>query len=272
MATTSSPASGANRARRSCLAVPGSNPRFLEKAQSLPADQVFLDLEDAVRAAGEGGRPPQRSWTRSTTAAGPARPRASSASTTSTTHWTLPRRHRPSSRARERTSTASCCPRSRTPGRSSGSTCCSPRSRRPSDLPVGRIGIEAQIENARGLVNVDEIAAASPRIETIIFGPGRLHGLDQHEVAGRRRAAAGLRRRRRVPLHPDAHPDRGARQRPAGDRRPVPPDPRLRRLPPRSPRAAPRSASTASGCCTRTRSASPTRCTPRRRTTTTTPS
>src|SRR6516165_8837951 len=36
------------RPRRSCLAVPGSNPRFLEKAKSLPADQVFLDLEDAV--------------------------------------------------------------------------------------------------------------------------------------------------------------------------------------------------------------------------------
>jgi citrate lyase subunit beta/citryl-CoA lyase len=38
-------------------------------------------------------------------------------------------------------------------------------------LDVGRIGIEAQIENARGLVNVDAIAAASPRTETIIFGP-----------------------------------------------------------------------------------------------------
>jgi len=35
------------RPRRSCLAVPGSSPRFLEKAQGLPADQVFLDLEDA---------------------------------------------------------------------------------------------------------------------------------------------------------------------------------------------------------------------------------
>src|SRR5208282_1159882 len=38
-------------------------------------------------------------------------------------------------------------------------------------LEVGRIGIEAQIENARGLMNVEEIAAASPRLETIIFGP-----------------------------------------------------------------------------------------------------
>ena len=35
------------RSRRSNLAVPGSNPRFLEKAKGLPADQVFLDLEDA---------------------------------------------------------------------------------------------------------------------------------------------------------------------------------------------------------------------------------
>jgi citrate lyase subunit beta/citryl-CoA lyase len=36
---------------------------------------------------------------------------------------------------------------------------------------VGRIGIEAQIENALGLINVDAIAASSPRVETIIFGP-----------------------------------------------------------------------------------------------------
>jgi citrate lyase subunit beta/citryl-CoA lyase len=35
----------------------------------------------------------------------------------------------------------------------------------------GRIGIEAQIENAMGLINVDAIAGASPRVETIIFGP-----------------------------------------------------------------------------------------------------
>ncbi len=38
-------------------------------------------------------------------------------------------------------------------------------------LTLGRIGIEAQIENALGLINVDAIASASPRVETIIFGP-----------------------------------------------------------------------------------------------------
>jgi len=38
-------------------------------------------------------------------------------------------------------------------------------------LPIGHVGIEAQIETARGLINVEEICAASPRLETIIFGP-----------------------------------------------------------------------------------------------------
>jgi citrate lyase subunit beta/citryl-CoA lyase len=38
-------------------------------------------------------------------------------------------------------------------------------------LPKGHIGIEAQIETARGIINVEEICAASPRLETIILGP-----------------------------------------------------------------------------------------------------
>ena len=38
-------------------------------------------------------------------------------------------------------------------------------------LPQGHIGIEAQIETTRGLINVEEICAASSRLETIIFGP-----------------------------------------------------------------------------------------------------
>jgi citrate lyase subunit beta/citryl-CoA lyase len=34
------------------------------------------------------------------------------------------------------------------------------------------IGIEAQIENGRGAMNIREIAQATPRLETLIFGPG----------------------------------------------------------------------------------------------------
>ena len=36
------------RPRRSCLYMPGSNARALEKARTLPADTLILDLEDAV--------------------------------------------------------------------------------------------------------------------------------------------------------------------------------------------------------------------------------
>jgi citrate lyase subunit beta/citryl-CoA lyase len=38
-------------------------------------------------------------------------------------------------------------------------------------LDSGRIGIEAQIEDARGLAAADAIAASSPRLESLIFGP-----------------------------------------------------------------------------------------------------
>src|SRR5437667_648612 len=34
--------------RRSCLSVPGSSERFLQKAPTVPADMAFLDLEDSV--------------------------------------------------------------------------------------------------------------------------------------------------------------------------------------------------------------------------------
>ncbi len=36
------------RPRRSCLSVPGSSPKMLSKAPALPADEVFMDLEDSV--------------------------------------------------------------------------------------------------------------------------------------------------------------------------------------------------------------------------------
>src|SRR3954468_24810999 len=34
--------------RRSCLSIPGSSEKMLGKGPSIPADMVFLDLEDAV--------------------------------------------------------------------------------------------------------------------------------------------------------------------------------------------------------------------------------
>lgn len=36
------------RPRRTCLAVPGSSAKMIDKARGLAVDQFFLDLEDAV--------------------------------------------------------------------------------------------------------------------------------------------------------------------------------------------------------------------------------
>jgi citrate lyase subunit beta / citryl-CoA lyase len=42
---------------------------------------------------------------------------------------------------------------------------------RSAGLDVGRIGLEVQIESARGLSEITAIAAASPRTEALVFGP-----------------------------------------------------------------------------------------------------
>src|ERR671932_302123 len=48
LASRTAEAVGTARPRRSCLSVPGSSPKMLSKAPSLPADEVFCDLEDSV--------------------------------------------------------------------------------------------------------------------------------------------------------------------------------------------------------------------------------
>jgi citrate lyase subunit beta/citryl-CoA lyase len=167
---TTAPAVTVNRLRprRSCLAVPGSNPRFLEKAQALPADQVFLDLEDAcaplvkesarhtiVDALNNGD------WTGKTVVV-----RVNDW----TTHWT----YRDVITVVEGAGQNLDCimlPKVQDAQQVHALDLLLTQIEKTMGLPVGRIGIEAQIENARGLVNVDEIAAASPRTETIIFGP-----------------------------------------------------------------------------------------------------
>jgi citrate lyase subunit beta/citryl-CoA lyase len=44
---------------------------------------------------------------------------------------------------------------------------------RSHELPVGRIGIDVQIEDARGLSNIDAIAGA-PRVQALVLGPADL--------------------------------------------------------------------------------------------------
>jgi citrate lyase subunit beta / citryl-CoA lyase len=156
------------RPRRSCLAVPGSNPRFLEKAQGLPADQVFLDLEDAcaplvkekarhlvVDALNEGD------W------GGKIR-------VVRVNDWTTRWTYRDVITVVEGAGDRLDClmlPKVTGAGQVVALDLLLTQIEETVGLPAGRIGIEAQIENAAGLVNVEEIAAASPRLESIIFGP-----------------------------------------------------------------------------------------------------
>jgi citrate lyase subunit beta/citryl-CoA lyase len=157
-----------NRPRRSCLAVPGSNPRFLEKAQSLPADQVFLDLEDACAPSFSSGARHrivdalnQGDWGGKTRAV-----RVNDL----TTHWT----YRDVITVVEGAGANLDCvmlPKVQDAGQVVWLDLLLTQIEKTMGYEVGRIGIEAQIENAKGLVDVDDIAAASPRLETIIFGP-----------------------------------------------------------------------------------------------------
>jgi citrate lyase subunit beta/citryl-CoA lyase len=157
------------RSRRSCHAVPGSSERFLAKAATLDADEVFLDLEDAV-AESEKGRARElviAALREQAFGAGTVVVRVNG---TDTAHY-----YRDLidvvEHAGERVH-AVMLPKVRTPGDVEMTDKLLTGIERARGLPVGAIGIEAQIEDATGLLACEAIAAASPRMETLIFGPG----------------------------------------------------------------------------------------------------
>jgi citrate lyase subunit beta / citryl-CoA lyase len=156
------------RSRRSCLAVPGSNPRFLEKAKELPADQVFLDLEDAVAPL---AKPEARKNIVAALNEGGWGDRIRAVRVNDwTTEWT----YRDVIEVVEGAGANLDCvmlPKVQTAEQVVALDTLLTQIEKTMGYEVGRLGIEAQIENAIGLINVDAIAAASPRVETIIFGP-----------------------------------------------------------------------------------------------------
>ncbi|HEU5045976.1 MAG TPA: CoA ester lyase [Nocardioidaceae bacterium] len=156
------------RARRSCHAVPGSNPRFLEKAQGLQADQVFLDIEDSVAPIAKADARKNivdvlnnGDWS------GKVR-------TVRVNDWTTQWTYKDVIEVVEGAGANLDCimlPKVQTPEQVVSLDTLLTQIETTMGYQVGRIGIEAQIENALGLINVDAIATASPRVETIIFGP-----------------------------------------------------------------------------------------------------
>ena len=154
--------------RRSVLAVPGSSPKMLEKAKGLAADAIFMDLEDSVAPLAKAD----------------ARKNVVSALieggygdkilTVRVNDWTTQWTYTDVIEVVEGAGSLLDCimlPKVQTPEQVVALDLLLTQLEMAHGLPLGRIGIEAQIENALGLTNVNAIAAASPRLETVIFGP-----------------------------------------------------------------------------------------------------
>jgi citrate lyase subunit beta / citryl-CoA lyase len=155
------------RPRRSCLSVPGSSPKMLSKAPTLPADEVFMDLEDSVAPlAKEEARGSvvqalkEGDWSGKTVVV-----RVNGVYT----KWCAGDLQEVVGNAGQFLDCVMI-----------------PKVERASDVSFvdtflrmiedttgleKRIGLEIQIETATGLRNIHDIAAESDRAETLIFGP-----------------------------------------------------------------------------------------------------
>jgi citrate lyase subunit beta/citryl-CoA lyase len=157
------------RARRSCHAVPGTSERFLAKAPTLGADEVFLDLEDGAAADQKELARHQVIEALRTLDFG-ATTVAVRVNATGTEHY-----HRDLIEIVEQVGDrvdAVMLPKVRTPGDVEMTDKLLRGIELARGLESGAIGIEAQIEDATGLIACEAIAAASPRMEALIFGPG----------------------------------------------------------------------------------------------------
>ncbi|NLH71076.1 MAG: CoA ester lyase [Brooklawnia sp.] len=157
------------RARRTVLAVPGSSERFIEKSRGLPVDALFLDLEDAVAPAAKVDARAQ--IVAALKQDGWQAPTITVRVNDWDTAWTTADVLEVVGGAGAHID-AIVLPKVRSAEQVIALDMVLSQAEAAAGLPVGKIGLEVQIEEAQGLQRVDEIAAASPRLETLIFGPG----------------------------------------------------------------------------------------------------
>src|SRR5438045_3303419 len=149
--------------RRSCLSVPGSSEKMLAKAPGIPADMTFLDLEDAVA-------PLEKQAARAKVARAVrdlewddrvlcVRVNAWD------TKWTAFDVIEVVGNAGERLDEIM-LPKVQSAAEVVALDLLLTQVEAKAGLPPGHIGIEAQIETARGIINVEELCAGSPRLET----------------------------------------------------------------------------------------------------------
>jgi citrate lyase subunit beta / citryl-CoA lyase len=159
----------AYRPRRTVMSVPASSERFLAKARDLAADEVMLDLEDSVAP---GAKEAARGLAVAALAAGGWDGKLVSVRVNATeSAWA----HRDVIAAIEGAPgvvDTLVLPKVSSPGQVAWLDLLLGQAEQASGAPLGRTGIEVQIEDARGLSRAGDIAAASPRLVALVFGPG----------------------------------------------------------------------------------------------------
>ncbi|MCU1600832.1 MAG: mcl1 [Frankiales bacterium] len=157
------------RSRRSVLAVPGSDPHKLEKAKGFASDAVFLDLEDAVAPADKAAA--RGHVVDALTSGGwGSRVRTVRVNDLSTKHT-----YRDVIEVVEgagRHLDAIVLPKVSGPDHVVWLDLLLTQIETTMGYDVGGIGIEPQVETAAGLLWASDIAAASPRVTSLVFGPG----------------------------------------------------------------------------------------------------
>jgi citrate lyase subunit beta / citryl-CoA lyase len=162
---------GRLRSRRACLVVPGSNTHMLSKARGLEVDQVILDLEDSVAPA---AKVEARQLVTGVLDSAWVAPTLSVRVNDAGSPWSL------------RDVEAVVAP----PGGDAPDTIVLPKVTGPeqvnyvdhllrhfereADHAIGSIGLEIQVEEAKGLVRLPEILAVTERVEAVVLGPGDL--------------------------------------------------------------------------------------------------
>jgi citrate lyase subunit beta / citryl-CoA lyase len=139
------------RRRRSCLTVPASNARMIEKAAALAADEIVVDLEDGIAVD-------DKRSARANLARARARGTLAVRINGARTEWW-------------RDDLAAV-------GAAGAAVVVLPKVESvdevaavAAELPA-HVGLEVQIETARGLLEVERIAAHGAPLEALVFGPG----------------------------------------------------------------------------------------------------
>jgi citrate lyase subunit beta/citryl-CoA lyase len=150
------------------MSVPASSERFLAKARGLAADEVMLDLEDSVAPAAKDGA--RRLAVQALNGGGWDGKLVAVRINGASTPWAYQDVIAVVTGAPGAVDSL-VLPKVSSPAAVTWLDIMLGQAEQAAGLPAGKIRIEAQIEDAAGLAAAEAIAAASPRLASLVFGP-----------------------------------------------------------------------------------------------------